>query len=232
MFQQYMRMPWKSAQKARDWFSKNRARTLPARRAAMQKFHKLHPNYRIERAKKKTLEKAEMNFPFAKLARFAKKERKLLTADKARYFRRFYAKHAEVKRAARRERHRLGKDRPEYRARLRASRKKQNQREQVRIANRIRKRVREVVKGKIKGSGQTCAELGIDAHAIARHLGARPGPGWDIDHIIPLAKYDLTRPEHVRKAFAPENHQWLPSVENQQIKRANMPRDPPRHLLP
>lgn len=37
---------------------------------------------------------------------------------------------------------------------------------------------------------------------------------YHIDHIKPLCSFDLTKPEEVRKAFAPENHQWLLAEEN------------------
>ena len=35
-----------------------------------------------------------------------------------------------------------------------------------------------------------------------------------IDHIKPLCSFDLKNPEEVKKAFAPENHQWLTREEN------------------
>lgn len=48
------------------------------------------------------------------------------------------------------------------------------------------------------------------------NLGPRPGSGqeWHIDHIRPLASFDLDDSEQVRQAFAPENHQWLPAKDN------------------
>ena len=45
----------------------------------------------------------------------------------------------------------------------------------------------------------------------------RDNSNYQIDHIIPLFKFDLTKPEELEKAFAPENHQWL-SVKEHLIK--------------
>jgi len=56
--------------------------------------------------------------------------------------------------------------------------------------------------GKVKPS----REYGIDYEAIFKHIGPCPGKGWEIDHIIPLALFNLDDPEQVKKAFAPENH--------------------------
>lgn len=55
---------------------------------------------------------------------------------------------------------------------------------------------------------------GVDYDAIIDALGPRPAPGYEIDHIIPLAHFDLTKPEQVRVAFSPLNHRWLTAEEN------------------
>lgn len=67
-----------------------------------------------------------------------------------------------------------------------------------------------------KGKLRSAAEYGIDFAAILRRLGPKPcdGQAWHIDHIHPLSLFDFNDPEQVRLAFAPENHQWLPAVEN------------------
>lgn len=51
---------------------------------------------------------------------------------------------------------------------------------------------------------------------IAAHLGPCPGERgeWHIDHIRPLASFDLSDDAQLQQAFAPENHQWLPAREN------------------
>jgi 5-methylcytosine-specific restriction endonuclease McrA len=80
-----------------------------------------------------------------------------------------------------------------------------------RLRSRLRKAFQRYSKnGKIKPS----REYGIDYCAIFEHLGPCPGDGWEIDHIIPLALFDLDDPEQVREAFAPENHQWLLKPDN------------------
>jgi hypothetical protein len=79
-----------------------------------------------------------------------------------------------------------------------------------------RKRVREALALYGAGKTRTSIEYGIDYIAIAAHLGDCPGPRaeYHIDHIRPLVSFDLTRPEQIREAFAPANHQWLPAQEN------------------
>jgi len=37
---------------------------------------------------------------------------------------------------------------------------------------------------------------------------------YHIDHIKPLCSFDLTKDEEIKKAFTPENHQWLLKSEN------------------
>jgi len=37
---------------------------------------------------------------------------------------------------------------------------------------------------------------------------------YEIDHIRPLSSFDLTDPDQIKQAFAPENLQWLTAEEN------------------
>ena len=59
-------------------------------------------------------------------------------------------------------------------------------------------------------------KYGIEFKAIMEHL--KPFPKdlskYHIDHIRPLCSFDLTNPEEVKKAFSPENHQWLLIFDN------------------
>lgn len=59
-------------------------------------------------------------------------------------------------------------------------------------------------------------DFDINWAAIIDHLGPCPGPRdlWHVDHIKPLASFNLTDPEQVRLAFAVDNHQWLPARQN------------------
>ena len=62
----------------------------------------------------------------------------------------------------------------------------------------------------------SASKYGIDYQAIVEHL--KPFPTnrskYHVDHIKPLVSFDLTNPEEVKIAFAPENHQWLLASEN------------------
>jgi hypothetical protein len=82
----------------------------------------------------------------------------------------------------------------------------------VRIRNRVSKALRQQRVDKV----MTAAGYGIDVPAIAAHLGPCPGnpAEWHIDHVRPLASFDLTDPAQFAAAFAPTNHQWLTADEN------------------
>jgi len=68
-------------------------------------------------------------------------------------------------------------------------------------------------------------DYGIDYEKIIEHL--KPFPKdlskYHIDHIKPLCKFDLTKKEEVKKAFAPENHQWLLVTDN--LKKSSKDRN-------
>lgn len=66
--------------------------------------------------------------------------------------------------------------------------------------------------GKIMPSNQ----LGVNHKVIIEYL--KPFPKdlskYHIDHIIPLSLFDFNNLEHIKKAFAPTNHQWLTAQQN------------------
>lgn len=66
--------------------------------------------------------------------------------------------------------------------------------------------------GKIKAS----KEYGVYYNKIVEHL--KPFPknikDYEVDHIIPLSKFDFNNLKYIEIAFAPENHQWLPKEIN------------------
>ncbi len=66
--------------------------------------------------------------------------------------------------------------------------------------------------GKIMSSKQ----YGINYNDIIEQLKPFPKDisNYDVDHIIPLSRFELTNPEEVKKAFAPENHAWLTKEAN------------------
>lgn len=83
--------------------------------------------------------------------------------------------------------------------------------------NRLRSRLKNAfIRFSQNGKTRCSREYGIDYEAIFRHIGPCPGPRneWQIDHIIPLSSFDFNDPEQVKLAFAPENHQWLPKIDN------------------
>jgi len=83
-----------------------------------------------------------------------------------------------------------------------------NYRIQRRIRNRFNKAMEHYSKtGKIR----SLKEYGVDFKAIIKHLGPKPSDGniYEIDHIIPLSKFDHNDEDQIRKAWVPNNHQWL-----------------------
>jgi DNA modification methylase len=80
----------------------------------------------------------------------------------------------------------------------------------------LRRRLNYILKKKLGIERLPSRKYGIDFKAIAEHLGPCPGfrSEWHVDHIVPLSKFDFRNPEDVRKAFAPENHQWLLAKDN------------------
>ncbi len=66
--------------------------------------------------------------------------------------------------------------------------------------------------GKVKSS----REYGIDYNAIMEHLKPFPKSRelYHIDHIKPLCSFNFNNKEEIKKAFAPENHQWLLAIDN------------------
>lgn len=90
------------------------------------------------------------------------------------------------------------------------------------IIRRLRSRVRSAFKTYIETKKyKKTDEYGINYKAIIKHLGSCPGniEEYHIDHIIPISAFDFSNPEHIKAAFAPENHQWLKIEEN--LKKGN-----------
>lgn len=97
-------------------------------------------------------------------------------------------------------------------------------RNSIRIA--LRNRVYKALRVLGNGKKHCLAKYGINLRAIQERLGACPGArkDWHIDHIRPLALFDLSKPDEVARAFAPSNHQWLPAIENMQKGARYAPR--------
>ncbi len=88
---------------------------------------------------------------------------------------------------------------------------------QFAIADRLRRSLHHAMTKYSKtGKIMSSEKYGIHWKEIIEHL--KPFPenltDFEIDHIMPLRFFDLSNPEQVKKAFAPENLQWLPMSEN------------------
>jgi len=86
-----------------------------------------------------------------------------------------------------------------------------------RIKHLLRTRLGFVLRNYTKnGKVQSSSKYGINYKAIIEHL--KPFPEdislYHVDHIKPLCSFNLEDPEEIKKAFAPENHQWLTIQEN------------------
>lgn len=84
------------------------------------------------------------------------------------------------------------------------------------IEIRLRDRLRESIRFYNKTNKVRQSKDYLNFAEIIKHLGPCPGNRKDyhIDHIVPLCKFDFTKEEEIKKAFSPENHQWLPVKEN------------------
>ena len=85
------------------------------------------------------------------------------------------------------------------------------------IRKTLRSRLKQALKIYIKSNKlMSSDEYGIDYNKIMEYLKPFPEERklYHIDHIKPLCSFDLTNPEEVKKAFAPENHRWLLAIDN------------------
>jgi hypothetical protein len=96
------------------------------------------------------------------------------------------------------------------------ARERYNRVEFVAVSSRIRSLVKKYLRKYGNGKSKRLASYGIYPAAIYAHLGPCPGirSEYHIDHIRPVCSFDLTDPQQIKAAFLPENHQWLPALEN------------------
>ena len=85
------------------------------------------------------------------------------------------------------------------------------------IADRLRRSLNHAMNKYSKtGKIMSSKKYGIYWEEIIESL--KPFPenlmNFEIDHIIPLCKFDLTKNEEIKKAFSPSNLQWLTKEEN------------------
>lgn len=94
---------------------------------------------------------------------------------------------------------------------------------QYAVSRDIRSRVRKAIRGASGVKSKSCQKLLGCSHAFAMaHIEAQFLPGmtwgnrkeWHIDHIIPVAAFDLTDPEHQSLCFHYTNLRPLWAVDN------------------
>lgn len=105
------------------------------------------------------------------------------------------------------------------------NKKELNLKEKIRIKNdpifaikkRLRGRLQNAFKAYSKnGKVKSSREYGIDYNAIMEHLKPFPKSRelYHIDHIKPLCSFNFEDKEEIKKAFSPDNHQWLLAEDN------------------
>lgn len=105
----------------------------------------------------------------------------------------------------------------------------------VRIKNNIHSRINKKIKDYLKnGLIKELNEKPININLIVKNLIINlprdyKDKKYHIDHIEPICSFDLTNEEQFKKAFAPENHQWLTAEDN--MKKAREDRKKSIRLL-
>ena len=85
--------------------------------------------------------------------------------------------------------------------------------------------VKEKIRGRFKhainnysktGKIMPIKDYGIDMNAIIKHLQPFPQnmENYHIDHIVPLCMFNHNNPEQIKRAWAPQNLQWLTVQQN------------------
>jgi len=174
---------------------------------------------KITAAKRRWLENPENR---ASLAEAQRRYRRTLKgkAKQAEHKRRYLQN--PDNRAKKAETGRLRRQNPEFRARhAEYLRRRRQTNPQARLANRLRVRLHSALKGARK-SAHTLELLGCQISDLVGHLESKFKPGmtwenhgkWHIDHIMPLASFDLSDPEQQRMACHWTNLQPLWADEN------------------
>lgn len=160
-------------------------------------------------------------------------ENKESEKEKARIYGR-----SEKRKAKQRERYKTDEEyRKKRREQCRASKQKESSRQKVREYQRmlratkpqhrlrlnVSRRIRDVLMGTSKSSS-TMILIGCNTDELRGYIESlwKPGMswenygifGWHIDHIIPCAAFDLSKPEEQRKCFHYTNLQPLWAIDN------------------
>ena len=125
-------------------------------------------------------------------------------------------------RAKKAETDRLRRQTPEFRAKhAEYLRRRRQTNPQFRLAHLLRNRLRHALKGTVK-SARTLELLGCSIEHLVKHLESKFQPGmswenqgeWHVDHIRPLASFDLSDPHQQREACHWTNLQPLWASDN------------------
>ncbi|CAK0757044.1 hypothetical protein CCP1ISM_60047 [Azospirillaceae bacterium] len=141
---------------------------------------------------------------------------------------RCYQKHADKRREYKKEYYRKNRELEIQKAVIRNKEKKDSDPNYA-IAQRLRYRVKAALRNYVISGIVLYSEL-IDYKAIIEHL--KPIPEnlslYHIDHIKPLCSFKFVEKdgslnlEEIKKAFSPENHQWLLAEENRRKVREDL----------
>jgi len=95
----------------------------------------------------------------------------------------------------------------------------------LQLKNRIRSRIKKAIKGNYK-KGSALQELGCSIEFLKDHIASKfydgmswsnSGLVWELDHIVPLANFDLTDPAQFRTAVHYTNLQPL-TIKDHRLK--------------
>lgn len=197
----------------RRWYAANREKVAAFRKAIRE----ANPERQKAWHKKSLAKNYEKRQEYLKVWK-ARNREKLRVQNAA-----FKAKHREKYNRLARERTKA--NRPAANLAAKRWRMKALQRPSYRILANIRRRLQKVLKGTRK-SEATLKLLGCSVEDFKIYLESRwetgmnwenygTGSGkWSLDHIIPCAIFDLTKPEHQKRCFHFSNIQPMWSVEN------------------
>jgi len=117
----------------------------------------------------------------------------------------------------------ISKNRDYFNSKVRQAHAKRSGDVQFKLKNRLRSRISNFLKGSSKG-GSHIKDLGCSVSDLKFYLESKfqEGMSWDnwslhgwhIDHIKPLSKFDLTKPEEFKRACHYTNLQPLWAIDN------------------
>ncbi len=185
----YQNNKWKISEREREYYKKNRENILTMKKEYYQR-HKI------------------------KIMIYKKEHYQNNKEKIKKYHREYYQRNKERKKKYRRE----YTQKPEIKLYIN---KRDRLRKKEDFNYNIRIRLRHVFQRAMKNYSKTgkirsSKKYEINYEAIIEHLKPFPKDieNYHVDHIIPLSMWDFNNLEHIKKAFASENHQWLTKDQN------------------